>query len=435
MYIPLHYGDGQIILKIPHDNVAGVICPQKLKYLCRNTDILDQALVKKTPDFIEAIKGRTLGVLLPDGTRDIPLEVILPLVLRLVKNVKKVLFFICTGTHETNTPENQKIIELIRAEASTVNLQEYTIIAHDCQSSDCVSAGTTKRGTEILYNVRLQEPMVFLVLSDVKHHYFSGYSNPVKNFVPGLCAFITTEQNHSWTMDERSCAGIHPWHPEPALRDNPLAQDQVEAMRAIIGERSVWAFVTLSTDGQIQWADFGLSQKVTSKAFLKADEWNSFSVKPVKKMIVSPGGLPNDVDLYIAQRALELTADVVCDGGEILFISACPKGIGNIKTTGQFYDKLIAPIDEIAASSRHDYRLFSHKPWRFARLIRRLNRLWVHSQIEASEIERMHMAPSTDPQSVINGWFDQNLQEKILVVDGANKLLLKRGQKVCGRRV
>jgi len=427
MDIPLHYGDSQVVLKIPDGNIAGVIRPRHPEEPCQsNADVIDRALATNAPEFLQAIEHQRLGVLLPDGTRDILLEAISPQVFGFFKNVEKVLFFICTGTHEADTPENRRIIQLIHAEARNVNLQEYEIIAHDCRSSDCVSAGTTKRGTQILYNARLQEPTVFLVLSDVKHHYFAGYSNPVKNFVPGLCAFETTEQNHSWTMDERSCAGVHPWHPDAALRDNPLAQDQAEGMRAITGERPVWAVVTLSMEGQIQWADFGLAREVTSQAFLKADEWNSFSVRAVKKMVVSPGGLPNDVDLYIAQRALELTADVVCDGEEILFLSACPKGVGNIRTKNQFYDKLIAPLDEIAASSQRDYRLFSHKPWRFARLIRRLNRLWVYSQIEAAEIRKMHMMPCTSPQSVIDGWLDQNPDEAILVVDGANKLLLRQ---------
>lgn len=427
MDIPLHYGDGQISLKIPQDNIAGDIRPRHIEDSCQcNADTVKQALGKKASAFLEAVQGGTVGVLMPDGTRDIPLEAILPQMFELFKRARKILFFICTGTHTPDTPENQKIIGFIQAEARKANLQEYEIIAHDCRSADFASAGTTELGTEILYNHHLQEPTVFLVLSDVKHHYFAGYSNPIKNFVPGLCAFETTERNHSWTMDEHSRAGIHPWHLDPALRDNPLAQDQSEAMAAIVGERSVWAIVTLSSEGQIQWADFGLAQEVTSQAFLKADEWNCFDVEPVRKIIVSPGGLPNDVDLYIAQRALELTGDVVRDGGEILFLSACPNGVGSLRTKSQFYDKLIAPLDEIRASSRDDYQLFSHKPWRFTHLIRRLNRLWMYSQIEAAEIEKMHMMPCTDPQDVVDAWLDQNPQEKILVVDGANKLLLRQ---------
>ena len=337
---------------------------------------------------------------------------------------KRYFFFICTGTHNANTPENRAIAEQINTEANKTVIKDYDIVAHDCQQADFVLAGTTRRGTEILYNARLQEPTVFLVLSDIKHHYFAGYSNPVKYFVPGLCAFETIEQNHSWTMNECSRAGAHPWHPNIAMRDNPLAQDQFEAMTVIAQERNVWAFVTLSTNGHIGWADFGPAQKVAAKAFLKADADNCFTVEPTQKIIVSPGGLPNDVDLYIAQRALELTSQVVCDGGEIMFVSACPNGVGSPRTKKQFYDKLICPLEEIEAAKQDDYQLFSHKPWRFARLIRRLERLWFYSQIKASKIERMHMTPCLNPQVIIDGWLGQNPEEKILVVDEANKTLL-----------
>lgn len=426
MEISLHYGDRKIVVDIPQDNIAGVIRPRTTSAArLSHAEMLKQIVGEASSEFPESIRGRTVGVLLSDGTRDVLLEAILPQILPLLMHAQKVLFFICTGTHTVDTPENQTIINLIQSEAGKAGFQSYDIILHDCRQADFASAPTTRRRTEVLYNARLQEVDAFLVLSDVKHHYFAGYSNPIKNFVPGLCAFRTAEQNHSWTMDERSCAGIHPWHPDLALRDNPLAQDQLEAMNAIVKNRPVRALVTLSSEGRIQWADFGLAKDVTSKAFSKADEWNCFTVEPVHKMIVSPGGLPNDVDLYIAQRALELTVEAVCDGGEILFLSACPKGVGSLRTKAQFYDKLVCPLDEINAADRENYRLYSHKPGRFARLMRRLNRLWLHSEIDAGEIEKMHMAPCPEPQAVVNGWLRQNPEEKILAVDGANKLLLR----------
>lgn len=426
MEISLHYGDGRVVVQVPEVNVGAVISPRHLAAFGQsNTEILKAAISRST-GFTEIIQGRIVGVLLPDGTRDLPLKDLFTLLFPLLLNAQKVVFYLCTGTHTADTPENQQIIELIRAEAGKVNLKDYEIVSHDCRGADFADAGTTGRGTEIRYNARLQESAVFLAVSDVKHHYFAGYSNPVKNFVPGLCAFKTTEQNHSWTMDDRSCAGVHPLHPDIALRDNPLACDQLEAMEAIVRDRLVWAVVTLSSDGQIQWADFGPMRDVTPRAFLEADAWNCFAVEPVRKMIVSPGRLPNDVDLYIAQRALELTAEGVCDGGEILFLSACPKAVGSPRTRTQFYDKLIGPLETISASSRDDYRLFSHKPWRFARLIRRLERLWLYSQIEAREVEKMHMKPCSHPQTVIDGWLGQHPDEKILIVDSANKLLLRR---------
>ena len=303
MEIPFHYGDGQIVLDIPQENIAGVIRPRHSDALGQsNAAILKEAIDRSSAAFTENIEGCVLGVLLPDGTRDLPLKGIFSPLFPLLTNTQKVIFFICTGTHNVDTPENRIIVENIRSEAQQATIENYDIIAHDCRRAEFIPAGSTRRETEILYNTRLREPAVFLVLSDIKPHYFAGYSNPIKNFVPGLCAFKTAEQNHSWTMDEHSRAGAHPWHPDIGMRDNPLAQDQFEAMTVIVQGRPVWALVMLSTEGQIQWVDFGPARQVTAQAFLKADQWNNFTVHPVRKMIVSPGGLPNDVDLYIAQR-------------------------------------------------------------------------------------------------------------------------------------
>ena len=424
MEIPLHYGDGQISVEIPQKNVSEVIRPRCSAVSGRsNTEIVTQA-INRAGEFTECIKGQILGVLVPDGTRDLPLSDIFPPLFPLLANTQKILFFICTGTHNADTSENRAIAELIRTEANQSAIKDYEIIAHDCQQTECISAGLTRRKTEILYNARLREAACFLIFSDIKHHYFAGYSNPIKNFVPGLCAFKTTEQNHSWTMNANARAGAHPWHPDIAMRDNPLAQDQYEAMTVIVQQRRVWAFVTLSSDRHLNWADFGPAEEVTAKAFLLADIANRFTVKPVQKIIISPGGLPNDVDLYIAQRALELTTQVLSDNGEILFAAACPNGIGSPRTKEQFYDKLICPLEKIQAARQQDYQLFSHKPWRFARLIQRLNCLWLYSQIEASVIEKIHMTPCLNPQIVINDWLDQNPNEQILVIDGANKTLL-----------
>ncbi|GAI04101.1 unnamed protein product, partial [marine sediment metagenome] len=108
-------------------------------------------------------------------------------------------------------------------------------------------------------------------------------------------------------------------------------------MRLIIKQRPVYALVTISTLDRIQWAKFGPAEKVCTAAFAIADQRNTHTVEPVERLIVSPGGLPNDVDLYIAQRALELTKNAVKNGGEILFLAACPNGIGEEQTMENFY--------------------------------------------------------------------------------------------------
>ncbi len=134
--------------------------------------------------------------------------------------------------------------------------------------------------------------------------------------------------------------------------------------------------------------------------------------------------MPNDIDLYIAQRALELTKSAVTDGGEILFLAACPNGLGEAKTMENFYHRLTLPIDEIFNSIESEYKLYSHKPYKFAQLIRRLRRINIYSQIPDDLIRPAHLFPAHEPQAVVDEWLTEQPDAKITIVDGANKIAL-----------
>ena len=431
MKIELHYGSGFVSVEIPEVNVGEIIRPWEDDGDTDNAALVREALdCGEAGDFVGRIRGKTLAVLIGDGSRDMPLADIFGELFGRLTHCRKVMFVMCTGTHDADTPENRAICDTITAAAGRADLKNVEIGIHDCQGDDLVGAGTTSHGTEVRYNGTLDRADIFLVLSDVKFHYFAGYSNPIKNFVPGLCSYRTAEQNHSLALDERSTYGVHPWHEDETRRGNPLAGDQLEAMELIVKGRAVYAMVTISTSGRIQWARFGEAEAVSRAAFAASDRKNTHTVAPVDRLIVSPGGLPNDVDLYISQRALELTKQGVTDGGEVLFVSACPKGIGHERTMANFYDRLTRPIDEIFASIKGEYKLFSHKPYKFAEMIRRLRRIWVYSEISDGLIAAAHLCATHDPQAIVDGWIAEDPDTKITVVDGANKIALYARQAV-----
>ncbi len=431
MKIDLHYGSGFVSVEIPEANVGEIIRPWEDDGDTDNAALVREALdCGEAGDFIRRIQGRTLAVLIGDGSRDMPLTDIFGELLGRLTHCGKVIFLMCTGTHDADTPENKAICDRITSAASRADLTNVEIHIHDCQGDDLVEAGTTSHGTEVRYNGTLDAADVFLVLSDVKFHYFAGYSNPIKNFVPGLCSYRTAEQNHRFALDERSTYGVHPWHEDKTRRGNPLAADQLEGMELIVKGRKVYAMATISTSGRIQWARFGEAEKVSREAFAASDRKNTHTVTPTDRLIVSPGGLPNDVDLYMSQRALELTKQAVTDGGEVLFVSACPKGIGHKRTMENFYDRLTRPIEEIFASIEGEYKLFSHKPYKFAEMIRRLRRIWVYSEISDALVSAAHLHAVHDPQAVVDGWIAEDPDTKITVVDGANKIALYARQSV-----
>jgi nickel-dependent lactate racemase len=427
MKIEISYGKGKARFEIPEKNLAGVIRPGKSQPALMQEQV-DAAIlnVDATKEFIKSICGKRLCVLVPDGTRDLPIKTVLQAAADILKVAKQIRFIVCTGTHNAKTERNEMLMNLIRSLMGEKGINDFDIIVHDCEKAEFINAGFTSRKTEVLYNSAVKDAEVFLALSDVKHHYFAGYSNPVKNFVPGICSYKTTEQNHGLSLDERSRFGQHPWHLQ---NDNPLAADQVEAMEKIVGSREFWAIVMISSNNNIQWLKFGKAKTAAAEAFAKADEWNIYEVEPTERMIVSCGGTPNDIDLYIGQRALELTKQAIVDGGEILFACECEKGIGAERTMEHFWNLLVRPMNEIFARVKNEpYKLFSHKPLRFAELIGRLRRLWLYSSLSDEMVKDGHMAPTANIQKVIDGWIAERPEVKILVVDGANKLALRARQ-------
>jgi nickel-dependent lactate racemase len=425
MNVDIHYGNGLISIEIPENNVERIIRPWQDEEQKDNVTVLQEALAgTQVETFIETIAGKRLCVLLDDGTRGEPFEDIFKQLFAVLLSCSFVRFLICTGTHEPVTPQNNRISRQIENATAKAGIGNFEIHAHDCEKAEFVNAGTTSRGTEIIYNALIDDADAFLVLSDVKVHYFAGYSNPIKNFVPGICAFRTAEQNHSMALDEKSTFGIHPWQPEADRRNNPLACDQLEGLQRIVKGRPIFTLAAITTSGLIRWAKFGPIQSVAAEAIAAVDKRNTHTVSPVEWLIVSPGGLPNDIDLYIAQRALELTKSAVTGGGEILFLTACPNGVGEAKTMENFYNRLTMPIDEIFKSIESRYKLYSHKPYKFARLIQRLRRINIYSQIPDDIIRAAHLFPVHNPQAVVNNWLAKEPNARITVVDGANKIAL-----------
>jgi nickel-dependent lactate racemase len=425
MNVDLHYGTGVVSLRVPERNVQEVIRPWQGERTQDAAAGLRETVSRQAGAFRNEVAGKRVCVLLDDGTRDEPLAEVLPHLCGLLRRTAAVQFLICTGTHTADTPKNRQIHRAVEEASRAAGLTVTRIHTHDCQADKVLDVGCTLRGTQVLVNAFAAEAEVFLVVSDVKVHYFAGYSNPVKNFVPGISAFRTVEQNHSLALLEESTHGTHPWHPDPARRDNPLAEDQVQGMELIARGRPVYALVMLSAGERLIWSRFGPVRDVSAESFVVTDERNIQTVTPTARLVVSPGGLSNDEDLYIAQRALELTRAAVMDGGEVLFLAACPNGLGEPQTLANFYNRLTAPLEEVIQSIRQDYVLYSHKPYKFAVLIRRLRRIWMHTQIPDAQVEAAHLYPAHDPQAVVDAWLAEQPEARILVVDGANKVALR----------
>ncbi len=427
----ISWGDNSLSLNIPDNNLAQLIKPRTLE---ANDDVwgtINRALENPYGDRLEDLaKGKTVTVLIEDGTRKEPHQVIVESLSARLKEAKKVRFMITTGSHDIDNPENAKIKKYIKESIEKYELPSEGIFINDCFNDKFRNMGKTSIGTEVWANEKLLDANLFVVGADMKHHYFAGYSNALKDFLPGICSFRTIEMNHSLALDPRSTFAHHPFHPDPERRDNPLANDMLEAMKLIVKDADIFVLGTIVSGDKIVWSASGNIEKVTAEGIAKVDNIASFSVEPAKYLVVSPGGYPQDESLYNSQRGLELTKNAVLDGGEILLLAECKNGIApNEEAKKFFYDELTKPLDEVLESIKGEYHLYTHKAYKFAELLKRVERIWFYSGLSDETVEKAHLSPTNNPQRVIDGWIQKDPPAKILAFDVANKLAVVRNGK------
>ncbi len=421
--VSLRNGSGEVQIEIPKRNLAGVLAPKNPQVRGNTLDELRHVMENPHgPSLASLTKSKSVCVLVEDHTREEPRWELINAVMPSLRDASHVQFIITTGSHEVEHPGNREIVDMINRASKDAGLINFRVKINDCHDTDVVNLGTTSRGTPVIISSAAAGHDVYVALSDMKAHYFGGYSNALKDFLPGVCAFATIEANHAMALDPRSTFGRHPYHPDPNRRDNPLADDMREAMEIITKGAKAFALAVVSDDNKLVWADAGLLKPVIEGGIESVDKTDSFCVRPVPRIIVSPGGYPEDKSLYHAQRAVELTKNAVADGGEILLIAECKDGVAPEEAIENFYRKLTAPLDEVLSTIHGQYHLYEHKAYKFAELLKRISCVKMYTNLDAQTVEAAHLEKVDDPQAVVDEWIAKDSRTKILVFDKGNKI-------------
>lgn len=434
MECSLKHGSGRQTFSVPDERFAG--CHDVTTIAERLEEesaprASDGELLEGALDELEraglgaATAGKRVGLLLADGSRKPPGEAVWEPLLAALERAAALDVFMCTGTHDGESPENAALARRLRALLDRLRVGA-RLVVHDSRRGPFDDLGLTSRGTRIELNPALGACDAFLALSDFKPHYFAGYSNPAKYYLPGLASLEAVRGNHSWALDGRSAAGVHPWHPDASRRDNPVAADMVEALETFAVGRPHFALATVSGSDSLQWAGGGATAEVSARAMLAADRFTTLEVEPTRYLVVSNGGAPYDESLYAAQRALELTRGAVLEGGEVLWLAECTNGLGPGKSRENFVDPLARPLEEVLRIDREGYVLYSHKAWKFADYLSTKRAVYLASNLPAAEVERIHLVPASDPRAVVDRWVaEAGDGDRIRFVDDASRLLVR----------
>ncbi|NWF96894.1 MAG: DUF2088 domain-containing protein [Candidatus Thorarchaeota archaeon] len=423
MKLKVSYGDGKVELDIPDENIDRLIEPVQERTLDDPTAELERVMREPHGARLESlVAGKSVCLLVEDHTRDEPHAEMLHAIMPRLREARRVQAIVTTGSHEVEHEGNLRIVETIKSAARAAKVTSVSVSIHDCHLPDMVDLGETSRGTPVIVNRLAVGHDVYVVAADMKAHYFAGYSNALKDFLPGVCAFASIEANHAMALDPKSTFGRHPYHPDRSKRDNPLADDMREAMEMITVHAKAFTLSVISAGGKVVWADAGELEPVTSRGIEVLDRTASFRVEQRSRVIVSPGGYPQDKSLYHAQRALELTKNAVTDGGEILFLAECRDGVAPQEAVENFYNRLTAPLDEVLSSIGSKYHLYEHKAYKFAEMLKRVSRVKMLTALDEKTVAKAHLVKVSSAQSVIDQWIAENPKVKILVIDKGNKL-------------
>ncbi|MFH0926460.1 MAG: lactate racemase domain-containing protein [bacterium] len=417
----LGYGHENITISIPQENVAFYHKPILPDYKIDCLQGLKKALahpIGKDPQ--KMFYKKRVAIMLADYSRDEPTKEIVTAIAPYLLEASKVKYIICTGTHDPSM--NKNLVNEILSCINNGSAVEGDIIIHDCRKAEFDYAGITSFNNKIFYNKIINDIDIFWCVSDLKPHYFAGYSNPLKSFVPGIAAFGTIEKNHSLSLDDNATFGRHPLHYDLKRRKQPLAEDMLEAMHMIVRGRPIYVLLMIYIQGQLYWSAAGDLESALPKGLEAVDKLLTFTVDPVEKLIIAAGMYPQDESLYSAQRALELTKYAIFNGGEILFLANCENGIGPEKSIDMFYNKLTSDIPDILKDIEKDYKLYAHKSYKFAKMIQSVNKIYVYSSLPNELISKIHLTPAKDYQVIIDGWVNE--KKKIGIFDEAGKLAI-----------
>lgn len=420
MRFELSYGKEKVDLEIPDENLNAIRRPPCRNSLQSNADLLWSAVQKfGVLNLNSLISGKRVGLIIETNTSAWLQQETLTLLLPFLDTAASIRFFLTAGFEEPEQQVHDRTTEYIRNLAMCYPIVDCSINETSGHADGFLDVGRTKRGTPVRVDRRVQVCDVLLIVAGVHHHAYAGYTTALNALVPGLCCPETLASLQVLGLEETVTFGSHPLFPDPARRQQPVADDLWEAAQKIITGRPVLSLSTIAHHDQLLWASFGELEAVCAEGLAKCDEILSFNIDVGDYLIVTPGRPQAKETFYSVCPALEMTRHAVHPHGEILFLAACNDGLGPDEAMSYFYELLVQPLPLLTEKMKTEYRLHSCSAYRLAHLIQRQRAVYVKSQLPDEPVRRMHLRPCGSAQALIEGWLAKKPDAKINIFDGA----------------
>jgi nickel-dependent lactate racemase len=386
--VTLQYGRAGLALDLPSSHVT-VLEPRFVPGLADEAAAFRAALrepIASRP-LREVIRpGDRVAVVIPDHTRPLPRERLLPWLFTELDHVPAANITIVngTGSHRANTPAE------LREMVGEAVLARYRVVNHDSRDPATLArAGTTADGRPVGMNRDFVEADRRIVLGFIEPHFMAGFSGGYKGVFPAIADLESIKHYHRAGVigDPRSTWG--------RLEDNPT-QAQIRANGSLL---PVDFLVNVTQNRRREITGFFCGDVRAAHeagcAFARRTAMVACS-RAFPLVLTSNSGFPLDQNLYQTVKGMSAAAQIVADGGLILAAAECGDGFpdhgsfkrwlfghGSPRALLEAIERLPAPVED-----QWQVQLLA--------LILVRARVGVYSAMAAEDLRRAHLEPVAD---------------------------------------
>lgn len=417
MLYSVKYGHQKLSLNIPDSCHTDVIEPITVYPLDSPLQAFEAALNSPLghAPLHELQQPQSVAIAVPDETRPFPIKELLPPLLDCIFKVfpslehHNVTIVVGGGLHE---PPDQAQLDRILPR----DLHGCSVVSHDAHNSPLCHMGVTSRGTPVEINAAYANAELKIVMGMVDAHQFAGFTGGAKGAVVGCASAAMIAHNHSLLKNPQAFAGN--------LEGNPVREDLNES--GVIAGVNLAINVALTAEKKIAALFVGDPQLVLQQAAKQTRALYGHKLtKSYDVVIASCGGLPKDICLYQAQKALDAARHCVAPNGKILLVAECSQGIGD-DAYENYVRKFSNQQDLLKDFTQREFKMGAHKAFLFGR-VAAAHELVLHTALSEQDITRCLLRKG-DAQKTLDEWFRIDPNAETAVITYANSTFFYKSE-------
>src|ERR1035437_8036613 len=390
----LNYGTAGLALDLSGVN-ATVLAPQFLAGLPDEATAFTAAVrspIGTRPLREQIAATDRVAVVIPDGTRPLPNDRLLPWLFAELAHVSRENFTILigTGSHRANTPAELDTM------LSPALARGYRVVNHN--STDAASLASAGR-SPLGYEVPLARDYVAadrrIILGFIEPHFMAGFSGGYKAVFPGLAALDAIMHYHGADVigDPRRTGG--------ELEENPT-QRHVRAGGSLLPV-DFCINVALNTRREITRYFCGdtLAAHRAGCAFVKTTAMVACpQAFPI--VVTTNSGFPLDQNLYQTVKGMAAAARIITPGGLILMAARCNDGFpahGNFRKLIEASASAQEMLDRIMTPG---FAVLDQWQAQHLAMVLLKARVALYSELTDDDVRRAHLTPVHDVRAALD---------------------------------